>query len=91
MAAILQSPGAPTQADFHAAISDRSDRWFSACLKITITPEPELLPNRIGIDTGAYDTGILTCLILENNTQSFLKTLPTTIATPVGGTPRGDS
>ncbi len=35
MAAILQSPGAPTQADFHAAISDRSDRWFSACLKIT--------------------------------------------------------
>jgi len=35
MAAILQSPGAPTQAEFHAAISDRSDRWFSACLKIT--------------------------------------------------------
>jgi len=35
MAAILQSTGAPTQADFHAAISDRSDRWFSACLKIT--------------------------------------------------------
>ncbi len=25
----------PSQADFHAAISDRSDRWFSACLKIT--------------------------------------------------------
>jgi len=35
MVAILQSPSAPTQADFHAAISDRSDRWFSACLKIT--------------------------------------------------------
>jgi len=35
MAAILQSPGTPTQADFHAAISARSDRWFSACLKIT--------------------------------------------------------
>ena len=35
MVAILQSPGTPTQADFHEAISSRSDRWFSACLKIT--------------------------------------------------------
>jgi RNA polymerase sigma-70 factor (ECF subfamily) len=35
MAAILQTPGLPTQADFHAAISGRSDRWFAACLKIT--------------------------------------------------------
>jgi len=35
MVAMLQNPGAPTQADFHAAISDRSDRWFAACLKIT--------------------------------------------------------
>ena len=31
----MQTPGMPTQADFHAAISDRSDRWFAACLKIT--------------------------------------------------------
>jgi len=35
MVANLQTPGLPTQADFHAAISDRSDRWFAACLKIT--------------------------------------------------------
>jgi RNA polymerase sigma-70 factor (ECF subfamily) len=35
MVAILQTPGMPTQADFHAAISSRSDRWFAACLKIT--------------------------------------------------------
>ena len=35
MVAILQTPGVPTQADFHAAISSRSDRWFAACLKIT--------------------------------------------------------
>ena len=35
MVAILQTPGIPTQADFHAAISSRSDRWFAACLKIT--------------------------------------------------------
>ncbi len=31
--------GAPTQRDFHEAISARSDRWFSACLKITRNPD----------------------------------------------------
>lgn len=25
---------------------------------------PEFLPNRIGIDTGAFSTGVLTCLVL---------------------------
>ena len=35
MVAVLKDIGAPTQADFHAAISSRSDRWFSACLRIT--------------------------------------------------------
>jgi RNA polymerase sigma-70 factor (ECF subfamily) len=35
MVANLQTQALPTQADFHAAISDRSDRWFAACLKIT--------------------------------------------------------
>ena len=31
----MKSAGAPTQADFHEAISNRSDRWFAACLRIT--------------------------------------------------------
>jgi DNA-directed RNA polymerase specialized sigma24 family protein len=35
MVANLQTRDLPSQADFHAAISDRSDRWFAACLKIT--------------------------------------------------------
>ena len=35
MVAVLKDIGAPTQAEFHAAISNRSDRWFSACLRIT--------------------------------------------------------
>lgn len=30
---------APTQADFHEAIAARSDRWYSACLKITKNPD----------------------------------------------------
>ncbi len=29
----------PTQTDFHEAISSRSDRWYSACLKITRNPD----------------------------------------------------
>jgi serine/threonine protein phosphatase 1 len=40
----------------------------------SIAEEPELLPNRIGIDTGAFATGRLTCLVLEENRQSFLST-----------------
>jgi serine/threonine protein phosphatase 1 len=34
--------------------------------------EPEVRPNRIGIDTGAYATGRLTCLVLEGATRRFL-------------------
>jgi serine/threonine protein phosphatase 1 len=34
--------------------------------------EPEIRPNRINIDTGAYATGQLTCLVLEDDKISFL-------------------
>lgn len=34
--------------------------------------EPEIRRNRINIDTGAYATGRLTCLVLENDQTSFL-------------------
>ena len=40
----------------------------------SITMVPELLPNRIGIDTGAFSTGVLTCLVLEGDEQRFLQT-----------------
>lgn len=36
------------------------------------TPEPQVKPNRIGIDTGAYYTKRLTCLVLEGQTFRFL-------------------
>jgi serine/threonine protein phosphatase 1 len=39
-----------------------------------ISPEPEVRRNRIGIDTGAYRSGILTCLVLEGEERSFLQT-----------------
>jgi serine/threonine protein phosphatase 1 len=34
---------------------------------------PEIRANRIGIDTAAYATGHLTCLVLEKNEQHFLQ------------------
>jgi serine/threonine protein phosphatase 1 len=38
----------------------------------TPAPEPDIRPNRINIDTGAYATGRLTCLVLENDQVRFL-------------------
>jgi serine/threonine protein phosphatase 1 len=38
----------------------------------TPTREPEIRPNRINIDTGAYATGRLTCLVLEDDRMIFL-------------------
>ena len=40
----------------------------------TITDDPDIQENRIGIDTGAYITGKLTCLVLENDTQRIIQT-----------------
>jgi serine/threonine protein phosphatase 1 len=34
---------------------------------------PEIRPNRIGVDTAAYATGRLTCLVLEKNQRRFLQ------------------
>jgi RNA polymerase sigma-70 factor (ECF subfamily) len=39
MVAVMKIGSVPTQADFHEAISARSDRWYSACLKITRNPD----------------------------------------------------
>jgi serine/threonine protein phosphatase 1 len=39
-----------------------------------ISAQVEILPNRIGIDTGAYTSGVLTALVLEGSTQRLLQT-----------------
>ena len=40
MAAVIEIGGSPpSQEDFHRAITQRSDRWYSACLKITRNPD----------------------------------------------------
>ncbi|MEJ2373895.1 MAG: metallophosphoesterase family protein [Pseudolabrys sp.] len=38
----------------------------------TPVPEPEVRPNRIGIDTGAYASGRLTCVVLDGGFPRFL-------------------
>jgi serine/threonine protein phosphatase 1 len=38
----------------------------------TITWEPEVRSNRVGIDTGAFASGVLTALVLEGREQDFL-------------------
>jgi serine/threonine protein phosphatase 1 len=40
----------------------------------TITERPEVKRNRIGIDTGAFSSGHLTCLVLEGSQLGFLQT-----------------
>jgi serine/threonine protein phosphatase 1 len=39
----------------------------------TPVAEPEVLANRINVDTGAFATGRLTCAALDGNSQRFLK------------------
>lgn len=40
----------------------------------TPVEQPDVRPNRINIDTGAYLTGTLTCLVLEQDARRFLST-----------------
>ena len=40
----------------------------------SIMMKPEMLPNRIGIDTGAYDSGVITSLMLQGEGQWLIHT-----------------
>lgn len=40
----------------------------------SITPSIDLQPNRVGIDTGAYCTGVLTAIYVEGQEMDFLAT-----------------
>lgn len=39
----------------------------------SISAEPEVRRNRIGIDTGAYGSGVLTCVVLDGAERAFLQ------------------
>jgi serine/threonine protein phosphatase 1 len=53
---------------------DETDHGFIVVHGHTIRPEVEMRPNRIGIDTGAYRTGVLTALAIEGSDSWFLDT-----------------
>ena len=53
---------------------DDRDHGFVVVHGHTISEEVELLPNRIGIDTGAYRSGVLTALAIERTDQWLIDT-----------------
>lgn len=54
---------------------DAKDDWGRIVVHgHTPTAEPQERANRIGIDTGAYATGRLTCLVLAGSDREFLQT-----------------
>jgi serine/threonine protein phosphatase 1 len=53
-------------------LSDTKEHGFVVVHGHTIEEEVQERPNRIGIDTGAYRTGILTALVIEEDRRWFL-------------------
>ena len=64
---------------------DGSDHGCVVVHGHTIAPEIEERSNRIGIDTGAYRTGILTALALEGTERWSLDTRETAETVPAAG------
>jgi serine/threonine protein phosphatase 1 len=75
-------PGVPLEAQTsedqlwirHAFLASNEDHGKVVVHGHTVEDKPLLLWNRIGIDTGAFATGRLTCLILEGASQRILQT-----------------
>jgi serine/threonine protein phosphatase 1 len=55
-------------------LSDDRDHGFVVVHGHTIAAEAQLLPNRIGIDTGAYRTGVLTAVAIEGAKRWLIDT-----------------
>src|SRR4051794_29468064 len=55
-------------------LADDSDHGFVVVHGHTIRREIEERPNRIGIDTGAYSTGVLTALVIDGRERRYVDT-----------------
>lgn len=53
-------------------LDDRSDHGCMVVHGHTISPQPEEMENRIGIDTGAYQTGLLTAIRIEGDQRRMI-------------------
>jgi serine/threonine protein phosphatase 1 len=75
-------PGVPIEAQNPADLLWIRDEFLSSSEDFgkivvhghSITARPDVQKNRIGIDTGAFASDILTCLVLEGGEWSFLQT-----------------
>ena len=63
-------------------LMDETDHGFVVVHGHTIRPEVEERPNRIGIDTGAYRTGVLTSLVIEGRERRTIDTRATAESIP---------
>lgn len=57
-------------------LDDERDHGVMIVHGHTIRDEVDEWPNRIGIDTGAYKSGVLTAIVLEGDERRYLKTDP---------------
>jgi serine/threonine protein phosphatase 1 len=55
-------------------LNSRADHGKMVVHGHTICEGVEFRPNRIGIDTGAFMTGVLTCLVLEGTERRLIQT-----------------
>jgi serine/threonine protein phosphatase 1 len=75
-------PGLPLRAQNPADLLWIRDEFLSSSADFgkiivhghSISARPDVQRNRIGIDTGAFASNVLTCLILEGSDWSFLQT-----------------
>lgn len=58
----------------HEFLDDERDHGAMIIHGHTIYDDVDEWPNRIGIDTGAYKSGILTAIVLEGRERRYLKT-----------------
>lgn len=66
-------------------LSDETHHGFVVVHGHTISPEVAERANRIGIDTGAYRSGVLTALAIEEDRRWYLRTTAA-VGTPVSAT-----
>lgn len=55
-------------------LKSKKDLGYRVVHGHTITPKPDITINRIGIDTGCYDSGVLTALVIEDETLRYIST-----------------
>jgi len=75
-------PGVPLQAQSDSDLmwirqeflESEEDHGYVVVHGHSITEQVDVRPNRIGIDTGAFYSGVLTCLVLEGRERRLLQT-----------------